>query len=114
MTTCRSRNFSASTASPARPKKPYGRQVCSTKRPRRSWWPRSSSWSGPGGDRAEKILASGRENDAAAAPLALAACLEILGKIDEASQQYALALKQKPDDPGLVRSVGHFTCGTAI
>ena len=60
-------------------------------------------------DRAEKILASGREKiDAAAAPLALAACLEILGKIDEASQQYALALKQKPDDPGLVRSVGTF------
>ena len=37
--------------------------------------------------------------------MALAECLETLGKTDEAGQQYALALKQKPDDPGLVRSV---------
>ena len=56
-------------------------------------------------DRAEKALADGREKiPAAEAPLALAVCLEILGKTDEAGQQYALALKQKPDDPNLVRS----------
>ncbi|MGO9110402.1 MAG: tetratricopeptide repeat protein, partial [Thermoguttaceae bacterium] len=60
-------------------------------------------------DRAEKALARAREKiPAAEAPLALAACLEILGKTNEASQQYALALKQKPDDPGIVRSAGTF------
>ena len=60
-------------------------------------------------DRAEQILASGREKiPAAQAPLALAACFEILGKTEEAGQQYAFALKQKPDDPGLVRSLGTF------
>jgi tetratricopeptide (TPR) repeat protein len=56
-------------------------------------------------ERAEKALASGREKiPAAEAPLAIAECLEILGKTDEAGQQYALALKQKPDDAGVVRS----------
>jgi len=57
-------------------------------------------------DRAEKALASAREKiPASEAPLALAECLEILGKSDEAGQQYVLALKQKPDDPLIVRSV---------
>ena len=42
-TTFGSRNFSASSASPTRPKKPCSRQVCSTKRPRRPGWPWSSS-----------------------------------------------------------------------
>ncbi len=57
-------------------------------------------------DLAEKALASAREKiPAAEAPLALAECLEILGKSDEAGQQYVLALKQKPDDPAIVRRV---------
>ena len=56
--------------------------------------------------RAEKALADARAKiNAAAAPLALAECLEILGKADDAGQQYALAVKQKPDDPAIVHSV---------
>jgi tetratricopeptide (TPR) repeat protein len=55
---------------------------------------------------AEKALASARVKiPADEAPLALAECLEILKKPDEAGQQYALAMKQKPDDPNIVRSV---------
>ncbi len=57
-------------------------------------------------DSAEKALADARAKiPAAAAPLALAECLEILGKADDAGEQYALAVKQKPDDPAIVRSV---------
>ena len=60
-------------------------------------------------DRAEEALAVGREKiPAAEAPLALAECCEILGKSDEAGQQYALALKQKPNDPGVIRSVASY------
>ncbi len=57
-------------------------------------------------DRAEKALADARSKiPAAEAPLALAVCLEDLGKTDEAGQQYILALKQRPDDPNVVRNV---------
>jgi tetratricopeptide (TPR) repeat protein len=57
-------------------------------------------------DLAEKALAGARAKmPAAVAPLALAECLEILKKPDEAGQQYALAIKQKSDDPNIVRSV---------
>jgi len=57
-------------------------------------------------DSAEKALASAREKiPASDAPLALGGCLEILGKTDEAGRQYALALKQRPNDPGVVRNV---------
>jgi cellulose synthase operon protein C len=63
-------------------------------------------------DRAEKTLAKGQEkNFAAGAPLALAECLEMLGKTAEARQQYDLALKQKPDDLGVVRSVANYYAG---
>ncbi len=57
-------------------------------------------------DLAEKALAAARDKiPAATAPLALAECLELLGKTDDAGEQYALAVKLKPDDPAIVRSV---------
>jgi len=59
--------------------------------------------------RAEKALADWREKSPAGeAPLVLAACLEILGKTDEAGQQYTLALQKKPDAIGIVRSAAAF------
>ena len=106
MTTFGSGNFSASSAGAKRPKKPCNRRVGWARRPRRRGW----RWSSFSPARAGKTVPkrpcpAGEKIPAAVAPLALAECFEILGKTDEAGRQYALALKQKPNDPGVVRSV---------
>jgi len=58
---------------------------------------------------AEKALNDARAQiPAAKRPLALAQCLEVLGKLDEASQQYAAAASQSPDDLTVNRSLVPF------
>ena len=56
----------------------------------------------------EEIEAASRRLPATVAPLALAACYEVVGSVDKAEEQYAKAAKLRPDDAAVLRAQALF------